>query len=225
MTTPTSPDRLPSPPRQRRPAMAALAVVLIVGGASLAGLLAIRVDQRVAVVVADRDIPVGTKLIDGDLGEGRIAADNVATISKEQAAALVGMYATRTIRRGQLIDPASVDREGFLREGAVAVGVPMAAGRVPAQGLQIGDVVQVLRIPKEGPSTTLVARATVSQTTLRAATSGITGGSSGTTVADGNQAATLMVEAATAPAVAAASAANEISLILVERGASTKANG
>ena len=35
-------NRLPAPPRQRRPALAAIAVLLIVGGALLAGLLAIR---------------------------------------------------------------------------------------------------------------------------------------------------------------------------------------
>ncbi|MGH3317395.1 MAG: hypothetical protein ACRDO0_14745, partial [Nocardioidaceae bacterium] len=45
-------DRLPSPPRRRRPALAALAVLLIVGGATLAALLALRLDQRVPVMMA-----------------------------------------------------------------------------------------------------------------------------------------------------------------------------
>ena len=42
--------RLPSAPRERRPLLAALAVILIVGGALLAGLLAARIEDPGAPV-------------------------------------------------------------------------------------------------------------------------------------------------------------------------------
>jgi hypothetical protein len=217
-------DRLPSPPRQRRPALAALAVLLIVGGAALAGLLALRVDERVPVLVAARDIPVGQQITTADLAVARIAAEGVAVVGSGKADRVIGQYATRTIRAKQLIDASVVDRSGFLRPGSVAVGVPMTPGRVPAQGLEVGDVVQVLRVPKEGAPTVLVGRAAVSQTTLQASRSnGLTGGSQGTSVADGNQAATLVVDAGQANAVAASAAAAEITLVLLERGATTEA--
>ena len=51
-------SNVPAPPRRRRPALTALAVLLIVGGAALAGLLAVRMDSREPVLVvapADRD--------------------------------------------------------------------------------------------------------------------------------------------------------------------------
>jgi SAF domain len=216
-------DRLPSPPRQRRPALAALAVLLVFGGAALAGLLALRVDQRVPVLVARRDIPVGQRITPGDVAVGRIAAEDVAVVRAEQTDLVVGQYATRSIRAKQLIDATMVDRSGFLRPGSVAVGVPMDAGRVPAQGLEVGDVVRVLRVPKAGATSVLVERAAVSQTTLQAGGGGgLTGDSPGSSVADGNQAATLVVTSEQANQVAAAAAASEITLVLLERGATTK---
>ena len=50
---------LPSAPRERRPLLAALAVLLIVGGALLAGLLAMRLDQRAQMLAAKDTIKAG----------------------------------------------------------------------------------------------------------------------------------------------------------------------
>lgn len=52
----------PTPPHRRRPALAALAVILIVGGAAIAGLLAMRLDSRTPVLVLNQDVAVGTKI-------------------------------------------------------------------------------------------------------------------------------------------------------------------
>jgi Flp pilus assembly protein CpaB len=217
-------DRLPAPPQQRRPALAALAVLLIVGGTALAGLLAVRMDERVPVVVAARDIPVGTELTREDLTTALIASDGIATIPGPALDQLIGQYTNRALSRKQLLDATLVDRQGFLRDGTVAVGVPMVSGRVPAQGLQVGDVVQVLRVPKDataaadGKGAILSNRAVISQTTLQSGESRLTGENEGTTMQEGNQAATVLVTTAESAAVARAAAANEISLVLVERG-------
>ncbi len=217
-------DRLPTPPRQRRPALAALAVLLIVGGAALAGLLAVRMDERVPVVVAARDIPVGTQLTRADLTTALIAADGIATIPGPSLNQLIGQFTNRTLSRKQLLDVTLVEQQGFLRAGMVAVGVPMVPGRVPAQGLQVGDVVQILRVPKDaaGPADVkggvLSPRAVISQTTLQSGESRLTGEDQGITMQDGSQAATVLVTTAESSAVARAAAADEISLVLLERG-------
>ncbi|MGL5830255.1 MAG: SAF domain-containing protein [Angustibacter sp.] len=217
-------DRLPAPPRQRRPALAALAVLLIVGGAALAGLLAVRMDERVSVLVAARDIPVGTKLAAEDLSTALISADGVATIPSSSLDQVVGQYTNRALSKTQLVDANVVDRQGFQRSGNVSVGVPMIQGRVPAQGLQVGDAVLVLRVPKEAAASVdpknavLSDRALVIQTTLQSGESRLTGKSEGTSMQDGNQAATVLIPQAQAVAVARAAAAGEISLVLVERG-------
>src|SRR5690554_5465304 len=59
----------PAPPRRRRPAVALLGVLLIVGGAALAGLLALRMDSRDAVVVLNTDVPAGTVITREMLGQ------------------------------------------------------------------------------------------------------------------------------------------------------------
>ena len=72
----------PSPPRRRRPALAAIAVLLIVGGAALAGLLALRLDSREPVLVMTQDVPVGTKITADMLGTTRVASEGLKLIHK-----------------------------------------------------------------------------------------------------------------------------------------------
>jgi Flp pilus assembly protein CpaB len=222
----TASGRLPSPPRERRPLTAALAVLLIVGGAALAGLLALRVDSRVPVLVASHDIAVGHQLTKDDLAVARMASDGIAAISSSKAGQVEGTYATEGIRAGQLIDASMVARTGFLTPGSVAIGVPMASGRVPSDGLDVGDVVQVLQVPKDAKPVVLVDRAVVSSTSDSQKTStGAFGGSSSNAVSSTDRSATLIIAAGQAADVAAASAADQIVLVLVERGATTQAGG
>ncbi|MGL5857621.1 MAG: SAF domain-containing protein [Angustibacter sp.] len=209
-------DRLPGPPRQRRPALAALAVLLIVGGAALAGLLALRMDERVPVLVAGRDVPVGQRIAREDLAVGRVAGEGVAMISADDADQVVGQYATRTVRAGQLLDGSMVDRVGFLQPGMTAVGVPMLPGRVPAKGLEVGDVVRVLRVPEEGEGRVLVDEAVVSQST----TAGDREDDERTQGVD--QAATVMVQDGQVGDVASAAAAGQVTLVLLRRDATTR---
>src|SRR3954447_21639447 len=49
-------DRLPVPTRQRRPAFAALALVLILAGAAVSGLMVMRTGQKTGVLVWQRDL-------------------------------------------------------------------------------------------------------------------------------------------------------------------------
>ncbi len=64
---PATAPGIPSPPRRRRPALTALAVLLIVGGAALAGWLALRLDSREPVLVVNQQISAGEKITAGML--------------------------------------------------------------------------------------------------------------------------------------------------------------
>src|SRR5262245_33319022 len=66
-------NRMPAPPRQRRPALAAIAVLLIVGGALVAGLLAIRMDSRVQVIAVSHTLEPGHRITAKDLVARTIA--------------------------------------------------------------------------------------------------------------------------------------------------------
>lgn len=145
--------RLPSPPRQRRPAMAALAVLLIVGGALLAGLLAIRMDSRVPVLTVARDIPAGTQIQAQDLAEVQVASEGLNLIPAAQADEVVGTYARTRILADQLVDVRMLTRESPLADGRYAiVSVVLTPGLAPETDVTDGDVVMVIRAAQESSS-------------------------------------------------------------------------
>lgn len=209
--------RPPSPTKHRRTGLIGLAVLLIVGSAAVAGLLAVRLDSRSAVLVAGRPIAVGQQITQADLREARVASEGLSLIPAAESGQVIGKYAAQAIPQGRLLDAGMLQQQGYLVAGKVAVGVAVPPGRMPASGLQQGDRVQIIQVI-DGIPKVLVSSAVVS-TPPAAARSGGSGGllPGGSSQAQG-AVATVIVTAAEAPAVAAGSAANQLSLVLVERG-------
>ena len=203
-------DRLPRAPRRRRPALAALAVLLIVGGGTVAGLLAVRLDDRATVLVAAREIPPGQQITRDDLAVAKVSSDGVAVIAASQAGQVVGRYAAQDIPAGRLLDAGMLNASGLLRDGFAAVGVALKPGRYPAGGLQAGDVVEVVRVV-DGAASLLVDRGTISS--VHQPSSGAFGGGSGDVTV------TVVLTRRAAAAVAAAAAADQVALVLLTRGA------
>ena len=152
-SSPTARTRMPSPPRQRRPAMAALAVVLIVGGALLAGLLAIRMDSRVPVLTVNREIPAGTQITAADLTTTQVASENLRLIPEELSGQVVGLYAKTTINRNQLLDERMLTEESPLSDGRAIVSMLLSPALTPQQVLETGDKVMVIRVDDEAGGT------------------------------------------------------------------------
>jgi Flp pilus assembly protein CpaB len=206
-------DRLPRPPRRRRPGFAALAVLLIVGAAAAAGLLAIRVDERQPVLVAKEEIATGQQITRADLAIARVAASNLTLIHADQANSVIGKYATQTIPGGRLIDPTMLGTQSALGPGKVALGIPLKAGSVPASGVQAGDRVKVIRATDEGGEL-LVGDAQVTS---------VSGGDSGSAFGGGSdQVATIIIEddeeGTNSKRVGSAALAGQVVLALVQRG-------
>lgn len=143
--------RLPAPVRDRRPALAALALLLVLGGALTSALIAYRSGDRVDVLVARGDIEVGEVLSDADLGTARVAADGASTIATERAASFVGRsVATTRIPAGTLLTPRMFLSEATaVPAGAQVVGVVLTATQRPAVELRTNDVVRVFLVPRE----------------------------------------------------------------------------
>lgn len=138
-----------SPPRQRRPALAALALLLIVGGALVAGLLAVRMDSRVPVLVAARDIEAGAEMSEDDLKTASVSAPDLDLIGEEHADLVVGAYAATTIPANTALDERMVTEETPIGEDRAVVSVPLTAKITPADRVRAGDVVQVWRASTE----------------------------------------------------------------------------
>jgi hypothetical protein len=203
-------DRLPRPPGRRRPGLAVIAVLLIVLGATVAGLLALRIDERVPVLVARHDISIGHQITAGDLSVARMASEGVQVIKADQASLVIGRYASQRIDSGRLLDPGMINTTGLLTTGRAAVGIALKPGRFPAGGLVTGDVVQIVR-SADGVGKVLVPEAIVA-TVVDPEDSAFGSGGGDTTVL------TVMVTPQLSPSVAAAATDDQLSLVLLRRG-------
>lgn len=187
--------------------LAALAVLLIVGGAAAAGLLALRADTRVPVLVAARDIATGEQITAEALSTTPVAAEGTLLIPANRLDELVGTYADRPISAGQLLDTSMLAEAGLLQPGTVAVGASLAVGRAPASGLEPGDVVQLIRVD-DPAGVVLVDDARVS--------SSFSEGEE--TASSGALVATFIVDESDGAQVAAVAAAGNLAVVLVTRG-------
>lgn len=138
--------RLPSAPRERRPLLAALAVLLIVGGAVLAGFLATRLDHRVEMLAAVDTIEAGDVITREDLASTPVSSDLTTLIPADQIDQVVGKTARVEVAKGQLLDSSQLASGAIPGEGKQVVGVSLEVGRFPANGFKAGDMVDVVDI-------------------------------------------------------------------------------
>jgi hypothetical protein len=207
-------DRLPRPPRRRRPGFAALAVLLVVGAAAAAGLLAVRLDERVPILVAAHTITAGQQITRADLATAKVASSDLRLIPAASANQVAGRYASQTIPEGRALDVKMLTKLSPLTAGKVALGIPLTAANVPAGGVRAGDRVKVYNV-KDGVGTLLTADAIVYSVSSKEKGGAFGGGGGSATVA------TILVDdtegGKLSAAIAAASVAGQAALGIAER--------
>ena len=138
-------NRLPSPPRQRRPALAAIALLLIVGGALVAGLLAIRMDSRVPMLAAKETIEPGQVIEEGDLKVVQVAADEADHLIPEEGMdVIVGAFSRARIYQDQILDERQLTRTDPIGQDRAVVSIVLTPALAPGN-LRAGDLVQIVR--------------------------------------------------------------------------------
>ncbi|MFE2357155.1 hypothetical protein [Streptomyces parvulus] len=214
-------DRLPSPPRERKPALAALAVLLILLGALGATMLVLRVGDRVEAIEITADIKPGESINKDNIKVVMVNDDSGANfVPWEQRAGLMELQAKSRLYKGTVVVGEMFAEKADMEQGKATVGVSLKQGQYPS-GLDAGDNVAVYRVgSKAGGSTDqgagasgsagtdnslLVERAVV-ESAPAAGGDGLTGTS---------QAATLTVDADDASAVAQAASAGEVAVVLI----------
>jgi hypothetical protein len=131
-------------PRQRRTPWLALAVVLALSGALLAGLLVQSAGHRQSVLVAARTINPGQAVTAGDLRVVDAAVDGgAALIPAAQRLRMVGKIATALFPTGTMLSPAQFSDAGLLDAGQVVVGALLGPGALPVPNLRAGDRVRL----------------------------------------------------------------------------------
>ncbi|MGH8883124.1 MAG: hypothetical protein ACRD0P_38240, partial [Stackebrandtia sp.] len=101
----TSPaGRMPVTRRERRPALAALAVLLIIGGALVSGLLVIRSGDRMSVIAVAKPVAAGQRIPIDALREVQVSADSgVSTVPWAQRGGVARFYAKVGLVPGALL--------------------------------------------------------------------------------------------------------------------------
>ncbi|ONI73641.1 hypothetical protein BWI15_09390 [Kribbella sp. ALI-6-A] len=201
--------------RERRPALAALAVILILLGAAGSALIALRSGDRQYFVAVNKDLPPGYEIADKDLARGDLAGATRPLVLWSERDQLFGKYTTSWIYKGQF-----VTRSNFVPdpvpEGGALVGVSLESGRAPAEPIQDGDIVRLVRVPANqdsGPASVIAPAAEVTAVNGTSLTDGKTGANTTVNV-------TVLVPTDQSTAVAASAAAK--TLVLVKLSAATK---
>lgn len=145
---PTAPGgrRMPSAPRERKPALAALAVLLVAIGAVAAGLLVIKAGHRVAAVEVVQEVGQGEQIPASALREVEVSSDtDLNYVAWQFASRVEGVFAAVQIPAGTLLTPAMTTSTNNLTSGKVEVGLSLKAGQVPGN-LMIGDTVEAFPV-------------------------------------------------------------------------------
>ena len=144
--------RPPSVPRERKPALAALAVVLIVGGALVAAYLVARTGHEVAAIEITHPVSAGEQVPASALRQVEVAPDGGASyVSWANAGQVTQTFAATSIIPGTLLTSAMLARSSDLSSGKDVVGLALKDGQFP-DGVQVGDHVNVYQVSSGGQS-------------------------------------------------------------------------
>lgn len=136
-----APHRLPSA-RERRPALAALAVLLIAGGAVLAGWLALRQSQTEAYLQISAQVNEGEQILGEDLKRVELPKEGVDFIAFDDAREVIDSYAQADLLEGTVLVPGMVGDRPALTDEESRIGLDLSPDQYP-RGLAVGDEVIV----------------------------------------------------------------------------------
>ena len=142
---PTTPAcwRLPTAPRERKPVLAALAVLLILGGALGAGYLVTKSSKQVQAIEITRQIGAGQRIPLSAMQQVPVpAGTQVGYVAWVYASQVTRYYAAVTIPPGTLLNKSMVATTNRSTAGRDIIGLALKDGQLP-RGLQAGDHVDI----------------------------------------------------------------------------------
>jgi hypothetical protein len=213
-------DRLPTPPRERKPALAALAVLLILVGALGATMLVLRAGDRVEVIKLTGTVQAGESITDGKITSVMVNDDSSAAfVPWSQRDALKKLQAKSTLYGGTVLVGEMFSAKSAVEQGKATVGVSLKEGQYPTN-IKPGDNVAVYRVSSSsgggsngssassgsgGNDSLLVDRAVVSDVERP----------SGDVISSTNLPVTLTVGTSDAAAVAQAASNGEVAVVQI----------
>ncbi|RZU16940.1 hypothetical protein [Streptomyces sp. BK239] len=210
-------DRLPTPPRERKPALAALAVLLILVGALGATMLVLRAGDRIEVMKVVKDVPAGESVEKSDVTSVMVAADTgVKYVHMDQMTQLAKLKARSTIYAGTVLVGQMFADTADIPAGKASVGLALKEGQYPSD-ITAGDTVNVYNVDggtgKSGSGST--SSSASNPLIVAGAKVGKVKEQGDATVSTGNLALTLLVDQDDAAAVTRASSAGAAAIVRV----------
>jgi hypothetical protein len=143
--------RLPSG-RERRPLLAVLAVLLIVGGAAAAGIVALRLADRTEYAYLGQDVGTGERIEPGYLRKISLTKDEAAVergvsepklMTAEEAGKLLGWYSRGDYPAGTLVNEDMFAEQVEFPANTAEVGLVLTREQVVSRALGINDRIQI----------------------------------------------------------------------------------
>jgi hypothetical protein len=211
---PTTPAgrRMPSAPRERKPALAAIAVLLVALSAAGAGFLVNKAGHKVPAIEITQEVGQGQRIPASAIREVQISSDsNLDYVAWQYADKVATVYAATRIPAGTLLTQAMTSATNSLAAGKVQVGLSLKAGQMPAN-LLIGDTVEAFAV---GQGSGCRANANTDTTTTPVATGTVTSVSGAASSGGNTSAVTLAVPEADAGTLACYASAQDVALTLL----------
>jgi hypothetical protein len=138
------PSRRPPNPEGRRPVLAAIGVLVVVGCTALGAEVAARIDHRAGYLAVATYVPQGSVITSGDLSVVSMTSPSgVALIPSADAPSVLGRRASELLEPGSLLVPGDLSDTLPLPDGDALVGTSLGTDQAPA-GLTPGASVLVV---------------------------------------------------------------------------------
>jgi len=181
--TAASSRRMPSRQRERKPALFALAILLVALGAGAAGLLVIRAGAQVQAIEIVQQVNQNSQIPVTAMQEVGIPSGSaISYVPWSQAEQVSKFFAATTIPAGTLLTQKMVASSNNTTAGLDLVGLLLKAGQVPSN-LQPGDKVEAVAVGTACGTTAGDVLAQQAQVTDVSGSAGASGSSAVVTVA------------------------------------------
>lgn len=144
MGVPGGGERLPTAPRERKPALAALAVLLILLGAFGAVLTVVRASHKESYVEVTQAVAAGDQIPESAIRSVDLSDDSgLGLIRWEQRGDLLNNYraAVTLVPDSILSSNMITKKDNVLTQGKSLVGLSLQDGQFPRNSLNVGDSV------------------------------------------------------------------------------------
>lgn len=142
--------RLPSAPRERKPALAALALLLVVVGVLASVYLQIQARDQVGVIQISKQVAQGQRITSADISEVMVTQDSSINYVLWSQVNLLGKYtASASLLPGTLLIGQMLTTQATTNPNQVLIPLILKAGDYPA-GLTVGQALTAYYVP--GPS-------------------------------------------------------------------------